>query len=277
MASHYEKEEWERLIDPETQRAYWYNNYTGESVWVEDQVLGETSTKANVHNEKHLQQSEINNEDRRDVQMEMINVPMSPQSVNEKESATELEMALERRRSAERELQKLRMMSTENAENKQKFKKETSHQEKTTEESAKSIDDMFALAHAKARRLIDDSALKDEERVEDVTDSVNETMKIIDKTLEERIKASAETNESGDDEDEPFLSPTFKSSIQVYSENNSPIEERLDVANDAKNENGMILYNNVEEEENVKEIAEDEALQTMAKDIYIDQHRQNLG
>ena len=62
MASHYEKEEWERLIDPETQRAYWYNNYTGESVWVEDQVLGETSTKANVYNEKHLQQSEINNE-----------------------------------------------------------------------------------------------------------------------------------------------------------------------------------------------------------------------
>ena len=97
-------------------------------------------------------------------------------------------------------------------------------------------------------------------------------MKMIDRTLKERIKASANTNASDDDDEEPFLSPTFKSSIQVYSENNSPIEEHLDIANDANNENGMILYNNVEEEENAKEIAEDEALQTITKDSPMDQN-----
>ena len=163
MASQYEKRGMERLIDPETQRAYWYNNYTGESVWVEDQVLSESATKANIYDEKYLQPSEINTEDRRDIQMEMINVPISPQSGNDKETSTELEMALERKRSAERELQKLRMMSAGNTEN-EEYKKETSHQNKASESveegSTNSIDDMFALAHAKARQLIDDSALK---------------------------------------------------------------------------------------------------------------------
>ena len=52
-----------------------------------------------------------------------------------------------------------------------------------------SIDDMFALAHAKARRLIEDTAIDDQERVDDVNQSVSETMKIIDQTLQERLIA----------------------------------------------------------------------------------------
>ena len=29
-------EEWARLVDPSSGAAYWYNNFTGESVWAED-------------------------------------------------------------------------------------------------------------------------------------------------------------------------------------------------------------------------------------------------
>ena len=61
MTSQYDlsKNEWDRLIDPETQKAYWYNNYTGESIWVDE-------------NENAV------NDDRSNVEMEMINVPSSP-------------------------------------------------------------------------------------------------------------------------------------------------------------------------------------------------------
>ena len=107
----------------------------------------------------------------------MMNIPNSPPPIK-----NELEMALERKRSAERELENLRKMeeiesdnSTIEATNINEKKKEEQDDNDYDVEPIKeepSIDDMFALAHAKARRLIEDTAIDDQERVDDVTKSL---------------------------------------------------------------------------------------------------------
>ena len=97
MASQYDANEWDRLIDQETQKPYWYNNYTGESIWVEDNH--EEASHNNNNNNNSPNTNRVN------LEMEMMNIPNSPPPIK-----NELEMALERKRSAERELENLRKM-----------------------------------------------------------------------------------------------------------------------------------------------------------------------
>ena len=97
--------------------------------------------------------------------------------------------------------------------------------------------------------------------------------------MKERIEEQQLDEES---EDEPFLSPTFKRSIQVHSNNDSRIEEKIEAESNENNGNvntataetdndsdninkKMVFYDNPDDEENPKEIQEDKKLDDMSR------------
>jgi hypothetical protein len=176
-AAQRDEEEWARMIDPDSGAAYWYNNFTGESVWAED---APQSVDAGFRDEEYNRE-ELSDYNR--FEDYKRNPTPETKSDNDKDIPQEIIEANARKLEAQKELMKLKgetsliqggnsdapkegITATEQKllELKNRIKEsETSagldsddfvYESPQKSSGEKTLDELFAEAHAKARELI---------------------------------------------------------------------------------------------------------------------------